>query len=245
MSEQRGFSRVWLLVGAVVAIVAVVAVAATWWAQPRVERYVETALEAELEAASGSSADVGSVSLSLRDAAGTIENITIASPEGFDEDVLDIERVELRLSPDSLTSDTLVVRDILVTGARLNVEQRGTTSNLEAILAHMRAENDLPATAGSADTIIIDRFVLDDAELVVTSDAFEGPQTVRLDPVTLTDLGRSAAGMSYDEATDAVLEAIVMAARDATGRQLSQAASEAARERIEDEARQRIDELLE
>jgi hypothetical protein len=233
----------WLLVGTVAVGVLILAAMATLLVPPRLETLVESTIETYSKAVTGTTADIDGVDLSLSTASGRIVGFTIGNPSSYQSEyALKIDAIELTIRPESLNADTLVVERAQVSGARLNAEQHSNSSNLSEILEHMQTGGEASSDEGR---IIIDRFRLDGAQLILTSESLSKPETLELRPVTLTGLGRETGGLTYGQATDTILSAILMAARAAAGERLGHAARHAVTRELEEELRERAQDLLE
>jgi hypothetical protein len=71
------------------------------------------------------------------------------------------------------------------------------------------------------------------------------PEELELDDVVVDGIGRSSGGATYTEATEAVLNPIVLAARAAVQNRLRDAAADAARDEVKEKVSERLEELLE
>lgn len=100
------------------------------------DRVVEFAIETYGSQIVGTSVQVDSVEIGLRDGEGTIRGLHVANPDGFGpDDAIQLERITLGLDVASLRSGGPIVVDVLDVAApvvRLVVDGRGR-SNLKAI----------------------------------------------------------------------------------------------------------------
>jgi len=137
-----------------------------------------------------------------------------------------------------LAGDVPVVKELELDGALINAEQRDAASNLTDIQKH--------ATAGSSDArarepgrIIIERFRLRNARVLVTSELLSKPEELPLGDVVVRNIGSATGGATYSEAAEAMLMPVIAAARTAAAERLRGAAgdalSEAARKELDEE----------
>ncbi len=225
-----------------IALVALIAIVALFFAT-RFERIVGDDIEEYFGDAAGTEVDVDDVSISYADARVVVAGLTIANPPGYSTDyALRLDQTDVHFAPSSLKSQVLVVPELTVSGATLHAETHDGNANVLQILEHLRSGNGQDAGGKqTSDQIIISSFVLDGAKLVATGDSLDKPQTLALDRIELKDIGRAGAPTTYSEATHRVLDAIFGAARKALGRELGEAAGEAAKQKLEDAVRKRLE----
>jgi hypothetical protein len=234
-------------IAVVIAVVVAAAAGVAVFVVTQLDRMVADAVETYGQAATGTDVTVGGVNVSLTDSRGQIRSLTIGNPEGFTTDnALSIDSIELDVDLGSLTGDVPVITEVIVEGAALNAEQRGETTNLTEIQRYMNETSGEPESAEPADEgrIIIDRFRLTGGRVTLTSELLNEPETLDLDEVVVEGIGRASGGATYAEATEAVLGPILAAARSAVQGRLRDTATDAARDEIEEEARERLQNLL-
>ena len=91
--------------------------------------------------------------------------------------------------------------------------------------------------------ITIDRFRLTNASVTLTSDLLDKPETIELKDIVVQGIGRNG-GATYDEATEAVLNPILAAARSAARDRLREVATDSARKELEKKASDKLKDLL-
>lgn len=233
------------LAGGIALAAAVLVVAAVLLFVSRADRYIVGAVESYGEAATGTRVRLGGANASLTEGRATLSRLTVGNPDGFDEPTaLEIDDIDLRIELGSVARDVLVINEVLVDGARLYAEQHGERNNLAEMLDRTGSDEPEP-TPEDEGRIIIDRFRLAGGRIQLTADQLDSAQSVDLDDVSMQDIGRSAGGITYSEATDVILEAIFAAARTAVRDRLQEAAGDAVRREVEDEVRDRLGEELE
>jgi hypothetical protein len=241
-----------IVFGALVVIVIAVA-AAILFVRTQLDGRVAAFIESYGRAATGTDVDVGSVDLAVTDGRGSLDRLTIGNPDGFATDyALRIDDIELAIELGSLADAVPVVSEMLLNDAHLNAEQSGADTNLTQIQRYMEESSGEPAAGETEEgRIIIDRFRLSNARVTVTSDLLTQPEVLQLEDVVVEGIGRRTGGATYAEATEAILDPILSATRDAVEGRLRETASDAAREELEEEveevkedAEERVRELL-
>ena len=148
----------------------------------------------------------------------------------------------------SLAGDVPVIEELILDGALINVEQREAASNLTEIQKHATASSGEPQ-AGEPGRIVVERFRVRNASVLVTSEHLSRPEELPLKDIVVNGIGSATGGATYSEAAEAMLMPVLAAAREAAAARLRSAAAEAvsdaAREELEeesDELRERADE---
>jgi hypothetical protein len=230
----------------VLVVVLIVVGVGLWFATTQVDRLVAAGIEDWGRATTGTQVDVGSVAIEATRGHGRLARLTIGNPPGYKTPyALLIDNIDLSFDIASLTS-VPVVREIVVDGAHLNAEQRGEAMNLTDIQRAM-TKGDASAASVPADEqgkIIIDRFRLTHGRVTLTSELLGKPEDIELADVVVERIGRTSAGATYDEATEAVLTPILRAAKAAVEDRLKAAAGDAARDEIQKKASERLKDLL-
>ena len=91
---------------------------------------VEGLIEKHGSAATQTEVRVAGVSINLGEANASISKLTVGNPEGFSGNAIEMEDFAIELNAESLTGDVLVIEDLLVRGARINVMQQANVNNI-------------------------------------------------------------------------------------------------------------------
>lgn len=191
-------------------------------------------IEEHGSAATQTPVQVGGMSISLGDASAGISRLTVASPSGFGtEPAIELGNFAIRIDPQSVTSDTIVLHDVTVSGARLRLFQEGSRNNLRELLNNLSggASSGESADADSGKKIVIERFALEDARAFVSIPELGEEREVTVPTIVLNDIGRASNGATAAEATRQILEPVLR-------RTLESAAAGAVR----DKAKEKLDE---
>ena len=207
----------------------------------RIDGIVASVIEEEGSAATQTDVSVGSVSLSLQNAAGSLSGLTIANPEGFAGNAIEMDDFFVSLDPESLRGDTIVIPELTVSGARISVTQEGTRNNLNEILKNLRElggnSSTDPDDEGSDIRVVIERFVLEDAMATVDLPSMDEPKQIELPMIELNGIGRGNGGATSAEVSRALLEPIIEET-------LTVALKQSIRERVTDTLTEVTDGLL-
>lgn len=128
-----------------------------------------------------------------------IKSLTIGNPAGFDGDMLKLADISVKLDPQTLLSNKIVIRDISINGVSVNyaVSSRGV-SNIAALQQNISSNAKPKANQPSANSahqaqkpekqVVIDSFTLKNAEV---SASFAGiGATLPLPDIHITDIGK-------------------------------------------------------
>lgn len=238
-----------LVVIAVLAVVAIVAAVALKYGARRLDSVVASTVERYGSEITGTDVHVDGVNLALTSGRAELAGITIDNPRGYETDyAVHVGRASVEVDVASLAGDVPVIEEIVLDGVLVNAEQREAASNLTDIQKHATASSG-EEPAGEPARIVVERFRVNDARLLLTSEYLKEPEELPLSDVVVTDIGSSTGGATYSEAASAMLMPVLAAARTAAAARLrevaGEAVSQAAREELEDESqdlRERTDE---
>lgn len=222
----------------VLTLVAIVTVVAFRYGSGRLDSVVASTVERYGSAVTGTDVDVDGVDLALTAGRAHFTGLTIDNPRGYDTDyAVRIGTATVTLDVASLAGDVPVVKELELDGALINAEQRDAASNLTDIQKHATAG---PSAAQTAEPgrIVIERFRLRNARVIVTSDLLSKPEELPLGDVVVGNIGSSTGGATYAEAAEAMLTPVIAAARTAAAERLRSAAGDA----VSDAARKELDE---
>lgn len=230
-----------ILLGTVAAVL-VIAMVAVFLVVTRLDRIIQNQVEAYGSAATGTEVRLKGVDVSLSESRGALRGLTISNPGGYGTAyAVLIDDIELQVDLGSLRRAALVVNEVLADGAHVNAEHRGQATNLTEIRRHMDQTMQQEVDPQEQGRIIIDRFRLTNARVMITSELLDEPESLELGEVAVNGIGRDAGGATYEEAARAILRPILAAARSAVEDRLR----EEARKELEKEARKRLRDLIE
>jgi hypothetical protein len=233
---------------AVVVAVAAAALAAWRYGAGRLDGVVASTVERYGSAVTGTAVEVDDVDLTLTSGLVDLAGVTVGNPRGYDtEYAVRMGSAAVALDIGSLAGAVPVVKELTVDGVLINAEQRGVASNLTDIQQHATASPG-DAAAGEPGRIVIERFRVRNARVLLTSEHLSQPEELTLRDVVVDNIGSATGGATYSEAAEAMLMPVLAVAGSAATERLRSAAgeavSEAAREELEEEAeelRQRAD----
>ena len=180
---------------------------------------VASVIESEGSKVTGTQVSVSGVSIHLKEGHGTINGLTIASPEGFDPaHTFKLEGVTLDLDLGTLRDDVIVINEIRVSDPRVNAQiLKDASNNIQAL---QRNVDQYTASrggggAGGADAPATDKrlrikrfaFAGGRVELDATALGDKEVRAVDLAAFTINDIGGTE-GTPPDAVAKAVLAAL-------------------------------------
>ena len=236
---------------AVVAGVGIAAALALRYGSGRLDGVVASTVERYGSAVTGTDVNVTGVDLALTNGRADLAGITIDNPKGYETDyAVRIGHASVALDIGSLAGDVPVIDELTLDGALINAEQRETASNLTDIQHHATASSGDSPQGAEPGRIVIKRFRLSDARVLLTSEYLSEPEELPLRDIVVDDIGTASGGATYSQVAEAMLAPGLAAARAAAGDRLKAVAADkvegAVREELEDEAdelRERKNEL--
>ena len=193
----------------------------------------------------GAPVEVAGANVSLTEGSAGINGLVIGNPPGFSgPPAFRLDNISITLNTDELSSELIALREVTVDGANVAALVKGRQSNLQAIMDHLNARigaTEEDPAAESEVKLAIDRFAFTNAQASVESDVL-GQATVDVPDINLEDIGGESGGATVGEVLRQVLEPVV---RAVTRRLVEQGVDlEGARERIEQNVRERADEAV-
>ena len=223
----------------IVAIVIALIAGAVMYIGANLDGIVKGLIEEHGSAATQTPVRVAGVSIELSEANAGISRLTVGNPEGFSGNAIEMEAFTIALDAESLTSDVIVIEDILVQGARLNIIQNQVGNNLQQLLRNLDSGGSDASSddEGAGKKIIINRFTLDGASASLSAPDFTEDREVSLSTITLRNIGTAEGGATGAEIARQVLEPVFEEA-------LESAAVQALREKVDDALEDAADAVL-
>lgn len=200
---------------AVVVIVLVIALAS-------VDSIVKAAIERVGSDVTKTTVTVEDVSISLRSGEGTIRGLVIGHPQGFEERTMRIGEARLALDIASLTSDTIIIREISVTAPQVTVEVNSAGTNVSRLQETLAQGGG--STASSDDNpedkkkLVIERITIADGRVDLKAAGIDRGVGADLPSITLRDIGKESGGAEPADIAKVILAAVTSAAGQAAVR---------------------------
>ena len=210
-------------------------------------RLIERGVEEHGPPLTGTEVSLGGARVSIFDGAGELTDLRIGNPEGYSDDrAFDLGRIAIVIDPQSVASDVVRIRSLVVDGPKLLAEfDPSGKNNLKTILNHVRAAAGGGAKQGSSGggggkKMIIDEFRFENAEARALAPALKLDKTLKLPPVVLKNLGAKQGGAAAADIANQILRPIV----DATVAAATKEYVKARRGEFEDKAKDKAGDEL-
>lgn len=187
--------------------------------------------------ATGAEVTLADADLSVTSGEGSLKELVIGNPQGFNTDsAFRLGEIGLKLDTASLSSDTIVVKEILIAGPEVTYELGGSGSNIGKIQQNVDAyvkqftgggggksggdktptADEPAADSGGGKKIVVENLIIREGRINVSATFLGGKKVgTTLPAVHLTDLGKSEGGLSPEELTGEILDAMTSGVTDA------------------------------
>jgi len=231
-----------VVIGIVVVLVLAVAGAGVYLLQ-NLDDIVKGLIEEIGTETVGQKVSVADVKIKLGEGSATISGLTVANPPGYsNEPVFSLDNISVSIDAGSITGPVYVINEISVDGVSVLAEQKGATTNVQALLDGMpQTESSGEAAAGSSagsDVLLaIGQLNFANGSMELRSDQFEN-QKVELKRLNLRNLGTPENGLTPEqvgaEVANQLVAQIQKAAQDAIGQYVKKKAESKLKEKLGD-----------
>jgi len=231
-----------LVLAGIVGVVVIVVVIAGFVLFSNLDRIVKGVIETVGSEATATAVTVQEVNLSLSSGDGALDGLTIGNPDGFDSEyAFQLDRISIGIDLASISSDVIVIREIVVDGPRLFFEQLGDRNNLDAILENLGSDSGSSGDGDATETkLIVQTFRFINGEATVIVDQLDTELTAKIPDIVVHGIGEKTQGETVEEVARQLLEPILAQSVDAA----KGAAREVLEERI-DEEKEKLEKDLE
>lgn len=182
------------------------------------DSFVKSNIEKTGSELTGTSVIVGGVSISPFSGKGSIKNLHVANPDGFNEDyAFQADEISIELDVWSLLSDKIIIRRVSVSSPLVYIEQKLPENNLRTILSNIRA---VSAGQTSDAEFILKHFLMTDGRAdLYTEVGGERSATFQISKIELQNEGEGIGGSDVESAIQEIAEEIIRNALSAAARE--------------------------
>jgi len=163
---------------------------------------VETAIEETGSKTIKSKVQLDSAKIQLVDAKGSLNGLSIANPSGFsNHHALKIGTISLTLDPENSTTDTIVIKEVVINQPVINYEPGSNGSNFDAISRNSKSGSAQTADeSANSPRIIIDNLYIRNGTVAVVSELL-GDKKLQapLSDIHLRNIGKRGGGATPEE----------------------------------------------
>ena len=145
------------------------------------------------------------VSISVLGGSAKLNGFVLGNPEGYkDTNAMEADTVRVALVPSSVIADKVIIRSILIDGARINIEGSPSDNNLTKILANVQAAAGAASKppgkgedAGASKKLQVDDITIKNCKLSITLKLLGGKTvSAPLPDIHLSNLGQGPEGIT-------------------------------------------------
>ncbi len=216
-----------LLIGGGVVVIAIVAVVI--FLISSIDSLVKTAVEEFGSKATKTQVTLNEVEISTS-GKGTLRGFTMGNPAGFKTpSAAKLGEISVDLDVNSITSDTVMIREIVIAGPEITYELASGGSNIDAIQKNVQEftgggkgdagaakKDDAAAKEEGGTKLIIENLYIRDGKVNVSASFLQGKtMTAPLPAIHLKDIGKDKGGASPGEVVEKIMEQVSKSAGSA------------------------------
>ena len=161
---------------------------------------------------------------------GSLYGLKVTNPKPFKTPTaFEFSEVSLTLDIESITKDTIVIKEIVIAGPEITYEVGANGSNIDAIKRNVDSSSTpsrpdpyekqaVESSDKKQKKIIIEKFVIRDGKINVSASFLNGKSmSVPLPSLTLNDIGKDKGGASPAEVTNKIITALRQNINEAVG----------------------------
>ena len=198
-------------------VVVVIVIGAVAYLASNLDGIIKAAVEEVGTKATGATVSLADVELSLTNGSGALKGLRVGNPSGFNSDyAFDLGGVSVKVDPDTVTSDPVVITEIVIDGPKLIYELAGTNSNIDAIQENVDAfaratggGSGGSSGGGEGPKLVIEDLYIRGGEVSVSAGFLEGKALgTALPDIHLKDIGKDSGGASPAEVAEQVISSL-------------------------------------
>ena len=196
-----------------VAVVVVLVVGALAYLLGSLDSIVQNIIEEVGTETTKTEVKLSGVSINLGEAKGSLSGLSIANPAGFSSNkAIAVGTIGLKLDANSLTSDTVVIKEIMIRKPTVNFEIGKSGNNFDAInknIASSGGSSSSKSSQSDGPKLIIEHLYIKEGTITASSN-IPGiqPLTTSLTDIHLKDIGRKSGGATAGEVARQVLSSL-------------------------------------
>ncbi len=187
----------------------VVLIAAVVFVLTSLDSIIKTAVETVGSDVTQVDVRLDKVKIGLAEGAGELSGLSIGSPAGFEADsIFELGNIRLVLDTESLTSDIIVIRELVIVEPIVTYEFTTKGSNVQALQKNVqkssgaksgKGESEDDASEAGGKKLVIERLSIEGGKVNVVSPLLKDPLHASLAKVELYNLGKEKGGMGPSE----------------------------------------------
>jgi hypothetical protein len=157
-----------------------------------------------------------------------LRGLVVGNPSGFKTDsAFQLGEVSVKVDPSTVTSDTIIVKEVVIAAPQITYEFGSGGSNIGTIQKNVETltggsgggSSSDGSSSGGGKKVVIENLYVRDGKVEVSADFLQGQKTgTSLPTIHLKDIGKSKGGASPAEVAEQVIAAISKSATSAVGK---------------------------
>jgi hypothetical protein len=164
----------------------------------------------------------------LTSGAMALRGLVVGNPSGFKTDsAFQLGEISVKVDPSTVTSDTIVVKEVIIGAPQVTYEFGSGGSNIGTIQKNVEkltggggsSSGGSSSDSSGGKKVVIENLYVRDGKVEVSADFLQGKKTgTSLPTIHLKDIGKSKGGASPAEVAEQVIAAISKSATSAVGK---------------------------
>ena len=193
-------------------VLIVIVVAGAYFLLGNLDNIVKAAIEKYGTEVTQTRVKVGGVKIGLTDGKGSISNLKISNPQGFNTDYLfHMDTISVGLDTGKLSTDLIVVKQILLDGPSIIYELSKNGSNVDVIKKNVEklSSNGSDSGSSSGPKVIIENLIIKNGDVQVSSSMVKGKTlSTKLPTIHMRDIGKHKGGATPTEIAQEIIKVL-------------------------------------
>ncbi len=213
--------------GIAVVVLVILIAGGLYFLLSNLDSLVRTVVEEAGTEATGVKVSLGEVNLDLTGGKAAMGDLNVANPSGFDTDyAFNLGNISVSLDLDSLQSNPIVVKEVVVTAPKVIYELGDGGSNIDKIQSNVENFTKQLGGGGSSESssegeevkVVINDLYIRGAEVSVSAPFLQGEALgTELPEIHLEDIGKESGGASPGEVASQVIDQLTAGVQGAVG----------------------------
>jgi hypothetical protein len=156
-----------------------------------------------------------------------LRGLVVGNPSGFKTDsAFQLGEISVKVDPATVTSDTIVIKEVVIGAPHVTYEFAGSGSNIGTIQKNVEAfagsgggQSTSSSSSSGGKKVIIENLYVRDGKVDVSADFLQGQKTgAALPTIHLKDIGKSGGGATPAQVAEQVIAAISKSATSAVAK---------------------------
>ena len=238
------------VLGGVVVLLIVIIAGAAFYLLNNINPIVKDIIERVGPTVTKTAVNVDTVDIKPREGSGALKGFSVANPEGFtSKDILNWSDIGVQLDLRSLTTDVYVIKELIIDGVNINVEQKGLTTNVQQLLKNLQSDSatseKTTTESGKEVRLVVKHLVFANNKANIITENY-GSKEINIPGFELTNLGDPAVGLTPAELGVAITKPLIQKAKKAGEDKLKDMAKDKLKEKVDakkEELKAKADEL--